>query len=288
MPLSNTNSKHSTKKTCKKLQYSNSKEKLKTNEDDIKDSCDEQEPEKEPEKEKEQEQETLLQRNCEVKDPFAVDDLQTELDNIETELDKQPCIVKKHTLKDYDFWEIFKNPHSLQEISQKVSYLLQEFGTILPCNRFDVGNCIEFIINDAMKGNGFEISELPNANRVDVDIQNYKQLSIKFSSSGDITLHNSNSSINTDLTMKDTILLTKTKLYLITNEELKNRNIDIENFIKNSGDSLKLKRSILNELKKSKYPYVCDIDIIYDKKKCKNRLCSKVVYEQFKKEYSNK
>ena len=84
--------------------------------------------------------------------------------------------------------------------------------------------------------------------------------------------------------MKDTILLTPDKLYLITNTELCNNNININDYIKNTGDSLKLKRKILKELDK-RYPYTYDINIKHDKKECKNRLCSKIFYSKFIEEY---
>ena len=133
---------------------------------------------------------------------------------------------------------------------------------------------------------GFDISELPNAKRFDVNIYTYKKLSIKYSSSGDITLHNSNSTINKDMEMKDTILLTPDKLYLITKSDLIKNNININDYIKNHGDSLKLKRKILTELKNKNYHYIYDINIIHDKYNCKNRLCSKVFYSQVMKEYN--
>ena len=62
---------------------------------------------------------------------------------------------------------------------------------------------------------------------------------------GEITLHNSNDCVNTDLEMKDTILLTPESLYLITNEvRFKHEFTDIKRYLKNAGD-LKLKRSFL-------------------------------------------
>ena len=165
--------------------------------------------------------------------------------------------------------------------------MLKEFGTKECCNRFDVGNCIEYFINDYIKKIGFEITELPNAKRYDVDIHNYKKLSIKYNSTGNITLHNSNSSINKDIEMRDTILLTPDKLYLITNEELKKININIKDYIKNTGDSLKLKRKILRQLEINKYPYIYSINIKHNKEECKNRLCSKLFYDQVITEYNN-
>jgi len=193
-------------------------------------------------------------------------------------------ITEKQCYNDEDFWQglIMLD---LNLLKGPIEYLFEQFGTKEPCNRFDVGNSIEFIIGDYIKSCGFKCSDLPNAKRFDIDIDNYKKLSIKYSSTGDITLHNSNSSINKDIDMKDTILLTPDKLYLITNTELCKNNININDYIKNTGDSLKLKRNILKELEKINYPYIYDINIIHNKKECKNRLCSKIFYSKFMEEY---
>ena len=190
------------------------------------------------------------------------------------------------TIHDNDFWNQIINVEHLANVKKKIEYLLNEFGTSQPCNRFDVGNCIEFILNDHILESGFNVNELPNAKRFDVDVKNYKKLSIKYSSGGEITLHNSNSCVNTDLEMKDTILLTPERLYLITNEELLKHEIDIKEYLKNAGDSLKLKRSLLKTLKTKNYPYMYDIDISHDKQACKHRLCSKLFYNQFLDEFS--
>ena len=104
----------------------------------------------------------------------------------------QTITSDKICFTDKNFWDLFisQNPHKMKNL---IEYILEEFGTFKQCNRFDIGNSIEFIINDYMQNMGLEITELPNASRIDVDICNYKKLSIKYSSSGDIKLHNSNS-----------------------------------------------------------------------------------------------
>lgn len=191
---------------------------------------------------------------------------------------------ENHILNDQKFWDIFCSL-DLKDLKRKVEYTLKEFGTSVPCNRFDVGNVIEFMWADLIKETGLNISELPNAKRYDLSIENYKKLSIKYSSSGDITLHNSNSSINKDLEMKDTILLTPEKIYLITKEQLLLNEISISDYVENAGDSLKLKRKILTQLNKVNYPFIKTININHNKKECKNRLCAKVFYECLLKEF---
>ena len=54
---------------------------------------------------------------------------------------------------DEEFWNIIikTNPN---KIKNKIEYLLEQFGTKEPCNRFDVGNSIEFIICDYIKTGG--------------------------------------------------------------------------------------------------------------------------------------
>jgi len=195
-------------------------------------------------------------------------------------------LFNKKCFNDEEFWEGLINL-DLNLLKSPIEYLLEQFGTKEPCNRFDVGNSIEFIIGDYIKSCGFKVLELPNAKRFDIDIDNYKKLSIKYSSTGDITLHNSNSSINKDKDMKDTILLTPKKLYLITNTELCKNNINFKDYIKDTGDSLKLKRILLKELEKKEYPYIYDINIKHDKEECKNRLCSKIFYSKFMEEYNS-
>lgn len=212
---------------------------------------------------------------------------QTLLSN-EQETSQEPDTLSSNNtqmITDDEFWSHLLN--NIDKIKNFTEYLLQQFGTKEACNRFDIGNVIEFVICDSIHNDKFQIVELPNAKRYDLEIVDYKKLSIKYSSSGDITLHNSNSCINTDLDMKDTILLTPDKLYLITSSELKKMNIDINDYVTNKGDSLKLKRKILTQLQQINYNYIYDINIKHDKDTCLNRLCSKVFYEQVKKEYTN-
>lgn len=221
-----------------------------------------------------------------------------ELDELKLEMKKlskcslvklQPLIedniTEKQCSNDEEFWQGLIRL-DLNLLKSPIEYLFEQFGTKVPCNRFDVGNTIEYIFVNYIRTCGFKVSESPNAKRYDMDIDNYKKLSIKYSSTGDITLHNSNSCINKDFDMKDTILLTPEKLYLITNTELCKININIKYYIKNAGDSLKLQRKILKELEKKNYRYIFDINIKHNKKEGKNRLCSKIFYSKFIEEYN--
>jgi hypothetical protein len=221
---------------------------------------------------------------------------------------------KNEILKDNILWDKIKNFKNHNKYKNRIKYLLLKYGTKEPCNRFDVGNTIEFIIADLIKDVGFYVKELPNAKRIDLCINSNYNLSIKYSSVGDITLHNSNSCINKDNKLTDLLLLTSNKLYLITNiikinffifikvisedrkskiflshstnESLKKNKICINDFIKNTGDSLKLKRNILTKLEKINYPYYMDFNININKNFCENKLCSKLFYKMFMIEYN--
>lgn len=202
-----------------------------------------------------------------------------------SEAKKIKIVVDKD--KHVELWKTIEaHPETIVSKQKKIESLLHEFGTKEPCNRFDVGNCIEFITGEILTECGLSVKELPNAKRVDIYIEDYGPLSVKYSSCGDITLHNSNSCTNKDEEMTDLILLTPEKLYLITNDSLKHYNVDVKEYIKNAGDSLKLKRKILKQLEKVKYPLMMDFKLNIDKTKCKNRLTSKVFYEKFSEEYN--
>jgi hypothetical protein len=86
-------------------------------------------------------------------------------------------------------WKKLKNAN-INNVINEIKYLLIEFGTKELCNRFDVGNAIEFIIGDLIKSIGFSVKQLPNEKRIDLSINDKIKLSVKYSSSGDITLHN--------------------------------------------------------------------------------------------------
>ena len=201
---------------------------------------------------------------------------------------KRKSLVPKDNIMftDNEFWaKLVNNRKCLKNVKEQVEYLLQEFGTTLPCNRFDVGNTIEFILNDLIEDTGFDIIEMPNSKRFDVNVKNYMKISIKYSSSGYITLHNSHGVINKDEQMQNTLLLTPEKMYLLKVDALERYGVYICEFLKNTGDGLKLKRSILSKINSSMYPYVYNMNLSIDKDNCKHRLSSKVFYKEFKKEF---
>ena len=162
---------------------------------------------------------------------------------------------------------------------KKIKYLMSEFGTRSACNRFDVGNCVEFFIGDMLKNTGAVVNELPNATRIDLQINNFYGVSIKYSASksGYVILHNSNGHANDDVSMVDLLLLTNNELWLITPEQVRNYGYDIEMYLVNKPDCLRLKKSLLTALRKVDYAWYMPFDLRVEE--CKHNLTSKIVYE---------
>jgi hypothetical protein len=209
--------------------------------------------------------------------------------NIESIIKIQKWFKQIYNISDLQFFNKLKNNYKILLLKKnKIEYLLNEFGTKEYCNRFDVGNCIEFIICEILNECGLEVDELPNAKRIDLNIKRYKKISIKYSSIGDITLHNSNSCINKDENMTDMLLITCNKIYLLTQNCLIKNKINIKEYLKNTGDSLKLKRKILKKIENINYPYIINFNININKKECKNRLTSKLFYKKMTEEYNKK
>jgi len=189
------------------------------------------------------------------------------------------------------FWNKCMNvgPKYINKYIFYINYLLNEFGTYMQCNRFDVGICIELIITDFLKDCNFKISHTPNAKRTDIIINNDLYLSIKYSSRDNITLHNSNSCINNDLKCNNLLILTTNEIYLISPTILYNEySFDINDFLINCGDSLKLRRTIFKRLHKINYKYISSIKLHIDKSTCKNRLCPELFYKILKYEMNKK
>ena len=92
--------------------------------------------------------------------------------------------------------------------------MLTEFGTTNRCNWFDVGNCLEFILADWIRSTGIEVENEPNSLRTDLYIKNYGKLSVKYSSSGNIKLHNSLGE-NKDMYMHPTLVIKPKKISYI-------------------------------------------------------------------------
>ena len=166
--------------------------------------------------------------------------------------------------------------------STLMRHLMLEFGTALHCNRFAIGNCNEYAIADLVRSTGLEVTEMQDASRVDQEVKGLGKYSIKYSGSGDIKLHNSNNISNTDMSMHNTLLVTPDEWWYLTPNDMAIVGVNYKDYLKNTGDGLALKRSILTALKTGNYLHFFPFDIAVDKKQCKNRETSKVFYDAIK------
>jgi hypothetical protein len=166
---------------------------------------------------------------------------------------------------------------SYQELMR---HLFLEYGTSLHCNRFAIGNCNEYAIADVVRKTGLTVEEHSNAKRIDLDVKEFSAFSIKYTSGGEAILHNSQRKTNTDLTMHDTLIVTPSQWWFLAPSVIKEYGVDLTKYIKNNGDSLALKLSILTKLKEVKYPHYFDFDISVDKTKCKNKEINRIIYDK--------
>ena len=180
-----------------------------------------------------------------------------------------------------EFMRVLKEADKTEYIAL-MQYLMSEFGTSLYCNRFPIGNCNEYAIADLIRNTSLEVTEMQNAVRVDLSVKGLGTISIKYSSSGAIKLHNSNNSTNKDTTMHDTLVVDPKEWWFLSKSEMAAFGVDVSKYIKNTGDGLQLSRRILTALKRANYPHRFDFDISVDKSKCKNKECARVFYDAIK------
>ena len=62
---------------------------------------------------------------------------QNNLQNINLEKLK----IEEESISDQEFWDKLKS--NVDDVKPTIEYILNEYGTKVPCNRFDVGNSIE-------------------------------------------------------------------------------------------------------------------------------------------------
>jgi hypothetical protein len=171
---------------------------------------------------------------------------------------------------------------------QMMQHLMSEYGSSLHCNRFAIGNCNEYAIGDLIVATGLGANVLQNAKRVDIDIDRFGKFSIKYSSGGNVKLHNSNNQSNTDVSMCDTLLVTPTTWWFLRPTEIEALGITLKDYLHNTGDGLELKSSILTALKAKNYPHVFAFDISVKKTECKNKEINRIIYDHIKAELAKK
>lgn len=160
----------------------------------------------------------------------------------------------------------------------RMKCMMDEFGTFNACNRFDVGNVHERFVADVIETLGHSVSVHSHAKRIDIIVDEALEYSIKYSSTGDIKLHNSLGT-NKDMRMKPTILVTMDEWWVLDELEMQKVDVDVTNYLVSKGDGLALKRSILTALRKAGYPHIIDVDLQIDRKSCLHRSCSDLLYE---------
>lgn len=183
----------------------------------------------------------------------------------------------KIKISDKQLWRKL-NKTNILLFQRRCKYLIKEFGTTNRCNRFDIGNCIEFFLADWIKLSGLKVENKPNDLRTDLNILKYGKISVKYSSSGDIKIHNSLGK-NKDMSIHRTLILRPKRMYLISCDLMKEVGIDLNFYLQNTGDGLKLKNTLFSKLDKSKYYYKRNIDISINKSECKHRMCAELVYD---------
>ena len=213
---------------------------------------------------------------------FHIDDSNTTMENLTEQLNNLKVSDTQrdnevNKMSDSYFWAIIRQS-DMTNYRIRANFLLQKFGTSLACNRFDVGNCFEYNVRQLLTENGLKVEELPNAKRVDLRIENYDSLSVKYTSSGNIKLHNSLGQ-NHDMSLTKTLIITPQYMYLISQELLSSIGIDFKDYIVNKGDGLELQRGLLIQLHKKKYEFICPAKISHDKKTCANIQCSRIIWE---------
>ena len=138
----------------------------------------------------------------------------------------------------------------------RIDYLIHEFGSSKHENRPLFGNYVERVLvnmwNESTKSD-WQFIHVPHCARIDVYIRNKKTkesvpVSIKYSSSGNIRLHNSMQN-NKDMFVHNTIVITKDFICTLIPEYIP----DITNYLVNKSAHLELKRSLFTKLKNTKY-----------------------------------
>lgn len=170
---------------------------------------------------------------------------------------------------------------------QIVEFMLNQFGTALHCNRFAVGEVIEYASRDLLGGLGVDVKCIPSAARIDMEVCNIEGItgiSSKFvstkgsDSKSHVVLHNSQRTAATDTTLHPTLLFLMDEWWFLDPKLIKSLGIDVNQYIKNTSDSVHLKFTILDELRKKNYPYCLKQSISYNKEKCPRKATSELTY----------
>jgi hypothetical protein len=157
-------------------------------------------------------------------------------------------------------------------------YMLKKFGNALPCNRFATGTVNELLVRDFISKTGWRVESNMQAKRIDMTVEGLAPFSIKYSSGGNIKLHNS-LGVNRDTTMVNTLLITPEHWWFLDIDEMAAVGVDYKEYVKEVTDGLELKRAILTKLASKGYVHWMEVDLgLNDGEACENQSAADVFY----------
>ena len=157
-------------------------------------------------------------------------------------------------------------------------HMLKKFGNALPCNRFAIGTVNELLVRDFISKIGWKVESNMQAKRIDMTVEGLDPFSIKYSSSGNIKLHNS-LGVNRDTTMVNTLLITPKHWWFLDIAEMAAVGVDYKDYIKEVTDGLELKRTILTKLASNGYAHWMEVDLgLDDGEACENQSTADIFY----------
>jgi hypothetical protein len=170
--------------------------------------------------------------------------------------------------------------------SEAVEFVLNTFGTALSCNRFAVGEVVEYATTEFLRSIGVDAVCLASEARIDVRVNNVagvSGISSKLVTTGThVVLSNSQRKTATDLTLHPTILFLEKEWWFLDPATIASHGVDYKPYIKNTGDSVQLSFKLLGELKTKGYPYRLNYNLNYDREACERKATSEVLFQMVK------
>ena len=170
--------------------------------------------------------------------------------------------------------------------SEAVEFVLNTFGTALSCNRFAVGEVVEYATTEFLRSIGVDAVCLASEARIDVRVNNVagvSGISSKLVTTGThVVLSNSQRKTATDLTLHPTILFLEKEWWFLDPATIASHGVDYKPYIKNTGDSVQLSFKLLTELRTKGYPYRMDHKLNYDREACERKATSEVLFQMVK------
>lgn len=156
---------------------------------------------------------------------------------------------------------------------RNIELYLWNYGTSLPCNRFDVGNSIELEFTRFVQSIGSTARHTTHATRTDVDIEGVGAVSLKYSSGGNVTLHNVRSGVNKDFALHPTIVLRPEGLYLLETTMMAAASMDVKDYLRDDKSSLTMKGVVFADIRRKANHLHIPLVIRTFKKECLAKNC---------------